>query len=598
MFKSICTILVLFCLQFIWLDQYAMEQDLDSIQAQLLTHQDEDTTRVLLLLTAAGDLANVSPQKAFLYIDEAMGIVDQIGWKKGVALVYRQRGDTYYRMGNNTKAMDAYQASLKSGGFSNDKLQNAKLYNNLANIYADLKEFDKSLTNYQSYLEIANELNDVPNQINALGNLGTVYTEIDQIDEGIAYHVQALALANEQEMNFAITAITNNLGLAFKRKGDYIKSLDYYQEARQLSIDHGYKHIEASALNSIGKVNILLGNYDLAKLHADQALVLALEVEALEWQADAWQILNTVYEHQGDSENALMAYKSYIQLRDSIISEEKKVELTRKDMQYQLEKQESLATSEIRRQRVIRNAIIAVGALVLLFSLIAYLFHQKRRNALEQKKESDFERQVAETELKALRSQINPHFIFNSLNSISDYISKNDIENANTYLVKFSKLMRSILENSEQKWILLEEEISLIRLYLQIESQRLPHKLTYNISVDEDLDLSNTLVPPLISQPFLENSIWHGIAPKEGKGHIDVVFRKGRDTVICEVDDNGVGRNAQTNGVKSQTSLGVKITKARLEILNQLKEVKANLKMIDKDQGLKVVLTLPLELRF
>ncbi|MEL6917892.1 MAG: histidine kinase, partial [Bacteroidota bacterium] len=209
-----------------------------------------------------------------------------------------------------------------------------------------------------------------------------------------------------------------------------------------------------------------------------------------------------------------------------------------------------------------------------------------------------FHSKVAETELKALRSQMNPHFIFNALNSISDYMAKNNVDIANTYLLKFAKLTRSILESSEKKWINLSEDLELMELYIQIEALRLKNKLSYTITVAQEIDAENTLVPPMLLQPFIENSIWHGIAAKEGKGHIAIGIRKEGDMVVCSVDDNGVGRKKTLNVKTDYTSMGVKITESRLDIIGQLKKVKGSIAMFDKKEGLLVELKLPLELRF
>jgi sensor histidine kinase YesM len=183
---------------------------------------------------------------------------------------------------------------------------------------------------------------------------------------------------------------------------------------------------------------------------------------------------------------------------DSVLSEEKKVELTRKDMQFKLEKQETIANAEIKRQSFIKNTAIAGGGILFLATIFGYILYKKKRDALEEKKIADFNTKVAETELKALRSQMNPHFIFNSLNSISDYMAKHNIDIANDYLIKFSKLTRSILENSEKKWISLKDDLELTELYIQMESLRLKNKFSYDIKVDKAIVIENTLIPPLI----------------------------------------------------------------------------------------------------
>jgi len=202
-----------------------------------------------------------------------------------------------------------------------------------------------------------------------------------------------------------------------------------------------------------------------------------------------------------------------------------------------------------------------------------------------------------------LRAQMNPHFIFNSLNSISDYIAKNNTKAADEYLIKFAKLMRLILENSEQKTVSLAEDLEALELYMQLEALRLKNKFTYSIQVDDALDKHTTLVPPLILQPFVENSIWHGIAGKNGEGNIAITIKKDGDMINCMVEDNGIGRQGKNDASKlkdnsGKRSLGMKITKERIDIINKTKKTNAVVAVTDLEQGIRVEVRLPLELNF
>src|SRR5205085_3446168 len=174
-----------------------------------------------------------------------------------------------------------------------------------------------------------------------------------------------------------------------------------------------------------------------------------------------------------------------------------------------------------------------IGSRILFIAAIAsFIFYKRKRDAVEKQHEAEFKTEVSDTEMKALRAQMNPHFIFNSLNSISDYISKNNIPEADKFLSKFAKLMRLILENSERKEIPLQDDLKALELYMQLEALRMNNKFIHCIEVDKAIDASSTLVPPLILQPFVENSIWHGIANKEGKGKITITIKKEGDEMI------------------------------------------------------------------
>jgi tetratricopeptide (TPR) repeat protein len=572
--------------------QVTLAQEKDSISMLLNSYTSLDTLRSKQLINASNYFTYNNPERALEYINEGLNIAKKKHWKNGVALAINQKGTIYYTMADNLKALDFYLEALRVSEQINNQTLTINVYNNLANIYADMKNFDKALANYNNCLKIANQQNDTINSIRAFNNIGNVYSETNSVDTSLIYFDKALFLAKEQENAFFVAAIINNKGLAYKRKNDYKNSLKYYTEALKISQKINNKYIEASALNSLAKVAILQREFIEAEKYATKALIVSKDINAVEWQADSWQVLNKVYENNKNYEQSLITYKQYIKLRDSVTNEEKQAELTKKDMQYQLNKQETYAEAAIKHQTFIKNSAIGVGGFLLLFLVIGSFLYKRKRDA-------EFKTKMAETELKALCSQMNPHFIFNSLNSISHYLQTNNVQKADDYLTKFSKLTRSILENSEKKWIPLREDLELLKLYIEIESLRLKNKLAYNIKIDASIDIDNTLIPPLILQPFIENSIWHGISKKENEGIILIEIKSSNKKLICAVEDNGVGRNGSfKNFNDTNNSMGIKITNQRLEIINEIKHGKGTINFIDKLQGLRVELSLPLELKF
>ncbi len=157
--------------------------------------------------------------------------------------------------------------------------------------------------------------------------------------------------------------------------------------------------------------------------------------------------------------------------------------------------------------------------------------------------------------------------------------------------------MRMVLENSEQKEIPLAEDLKALELYMQLENLRLKNKFSYEINIDDSIDKENTLVPPLILQPFVENSIWHGIAKKEGKGNLLITIRKEGDMLSCIVEDNGNGIINQSAS-NEKKSLGMRITKSRIDIINKLKNANASMYVYNKEHGVKAEVKLPMELSF
>lgn len=572
---------------------FSQNSVLDSLENELKTHTNEDTLRVKLLINTANNCQHESPEKALKYIQEAKEISKRTNWLKGMSASFRQEGIVYYYQADTEKAMDLWQKALKVAEPLKDNIFNASIYNNLAGIFADMKQNDRALEEYNKLLVAAREANHKPYLINALSNIGVVYNDTDRPEKALPYLKEALEIAEKEDNDYFVAVIKNNLGLVFLKQEKYKEAKKQFEAAASMATSLKNKYVEASARNSLGKINLQLKDFTKAEFESKEALSLANEIDAVEWQAESWQVLSKVYMQNEDYKKAIEAYQNYIQFRDSVFTEEKKAEIVRKDMQFQIEKKEALAKSEIKRQKLLKNAAMAGGGMLLLTAVITGVFYKKRRDDATKMEQAKLKSKMAETELKALRAQMNPHFIFNSLNSINDFIAKNNTKEANDYLIKFSKLTRAILENSDKKWITVGEEIELSQLYMQLESYRLKEKFNYGFTIDKQIDTENTMIPPLILQPFIENSIWHGIAPLKTKGNIEISIQKKEDMLICTVDDNGVGRKRGKAPEMPKTSKGTAITKSRLEILGT-----GSLDFIDKPKGLTVKLSLPLKQQF
>ena len=225
---------------------------------------------------------------------------------------------------------------------------------------------------------------------------------------------------------------------------------------------------------------------------------------------------------------------------------------------------------------------------VLLISYLIFYFAKDRINKIKQREKlkGDYERKIAEVEMQALRAQMNPHFMFNSLNSINNFILKNDPENASGYLTKFSRLMRLILDNSRSEWVLLENELKALELYIELESVRFDKSFDYAIEVTKDISLETVLIPPLIIQPYVENAIWHGLLHRKiPGGRLDIRLWRKEDKLYIEIEDNGVGRD-EAKRLKSKTatiqkSHGMKITAERIDIVNKVYNVNTGVTITD-----------------
>jgi LytS/YehU family sensor histidine kinase len=204
--------------------------------------------------------------------------------------------------------------------------------------------------------------------------------------------------------------------------------------------------------------------------------------------------------------------------------------------------------------------IIAIAAL--------FLFYQKRQIAAQKRAVESINQELQK---RLLRAQINPHFIFNSLSSIQHFITNNDKRSALKYLSKFSTLLRQTLEQSTHQQVVLADEIKLLNNYLDLEALRFDHGFSYSVDADPDVDIHNTEAPILLVQPYIENAILHGLAPKKGEGRLSVRFSDEAAYTVCTIRDNGIGRKAsetlKAERHPGRPSLGMAITEKRLALL-------------------------------
>jgi len=221
----------------------------------------------------------------------------------------------------------------------------------------------------------------------------------------------------------------------------------------------------------------------------------------------------------------------------------------------------------------------------------------------EEKLKAKFEQDMAEVKMQALRAQMNPHFLFNCLNSIKYYAISKDKHATADYLSKFSLLVRTILNNSKSEQVALNDEIEAIRLYIEIENLRLEDKFKYEIEIDPSIEMSNIQIPPMVLQPYVENAIWHGLMHKKDKGKLTIQVKDVGNKIQCIIEDNGVGRRKSSEIAKQQPqikkSMGMQITSDRLKLIREIHDVKIEVKIVDLEDehghaaGTRVVVVFP-----
>lgn len=322
-------------------------------------------------------------------------------------------------------------------------------------------------------------------------------------------------------------------------------------------------------------------------------------------------LLSSLYETQQKYSKALEYHKLAMSYKDSVISKESTSQMAKLMSKYQFTQQKrqikkqaqtiQKKEQDLKSQRTITYLLVVVLAVMWVATYALFRFYKLR----QQHAKSQLETKVAEGETRLLRAQMNPHFIFNSLNAIQSFIMMNNERMANRYLSRFSKLMRMFLESSRSQYTTISDEIELLDHYMELEKLRFEDKFDYEIEMDQALDAYNTEIPTMIIQPFIENAINHGFTHKKQKGMLKVGFRKDGDEISCTVEDNGIGRKKAAEFKQQSTkpqyvSRAMQIIEERLDLINTLENTNIGTTISDKvDQanesnGTKVEIRIPL----
>ena len=525
-----------------------------------------------------------------------------------------------YTLDNNfDESTEMYNELLKEKISINQKIA---LYEGLGdNASKKLEKLDEAIEHYNKGLEIATQNKITPKISELNSKIGDTYSQKGEIQQAEDYFNNTLVNAEEDDLKSRARS-KNSVADYYKEQKKYDKEIELRKETLEelenasddaIVFDQYESVITSQKLNfDIGAAYFNKGDLSEAIPYLEKSIKKANLVDDFETQKYALQRLSELYRSAGKSEMALEKYQEYAQLVDVIYKKkeseiddaillgkeltnkqnrinslEKDRELSKSRYQF-FSTQEELTAETYRRQRLIIFSLLG-GLLLLIFSLFWMYKSNKQRKLANNL-----------LALKSLRSQMNPHFIFNALNSVNNYISQNDERAANRYLTEFSTLMRSVLDNSEQDFIPLEKEIELLEVYIKLEHSRFTDKFDYELIVDEKLLISEFQIPPMLLQPYVENAVWHGLRYKKEKGKLEINIRqKDSETVEISITDDGIGRKKskelKTENQQKQQSQGMNNIKKRIAILNQMYSDKVDVFIDDlhsDTSGTKVVLTL------
>ncbi|MGO1584978.1 tetratricopeptide repeat protein [Mesonia sp.] len=484
-------------------------------------------------------------------------------------------------IGVDFRKMNAYESSIdfhtkalaiaeKVQNPSNGILRSKEVsYNSIGNVYILLEQHDLAIESFKKASAIAEKSGNRWSVSINNENIGKTYEKIGQYDEAILYVEKALVIDTELGNHFGRMICYNRLASIYLKKNNLRKAKEYIEKATPIakSVNSDF-YILLIAINK-GKLAFANKMYDEAESIYLLSLEEAQEKDLKDLQTSLHKYLSLLYEVSGKPAEALMHYKKYQTLEAELTGLKKAQYINDLIIKYEsVKKSEKIKNlsaenriSELKHQRQ-ENVWIIISILASLALISVYLFYRQRQLKSE--------KNILDLEQRLMRFQMNPHFIFNALNAIKLYVIQNEKKNAVYYLNKFSKLMRKILESSLSKQVPLTEELDTVALYLQIENIRFNEQITSIIDIETDYDLDKVPVPSLFLQPFVENSLWHGLLPKkEGEKVINISVEEQKNHLLIEVKDNGIGRKeaeiTKSKRKLDKKSVGITITKELLD---------------------------------
>lgn len=525
---------------------------------------------------------------------------------QGLAKAYGSMGIVFSEQSNYAKALQFYLKSVKIYEELKDESKCSKIYNNIGVVYKSQNSDFKALEYFIKAQKIQEKLND-GNVAITLTNIANIYLKQKNLDKAFEYYNSAKKALDKNPNSRALGEWHNNMGLYFTETNQDNQAVSNWQSAINAFQSIDDKFGLADTYIFLGEFYLKKNQLEEALQNTNKALKLATEVNVLEQRSIAEKLLSEIYAKTGNSELALEHFQKYSVAKDSLTNEENIRKSVEASMNYEFEKKELLQKEENDKRELLlkeeakslKLKLLFGSLIVLLLVGIGFLIY----NRTQLKKTLTLQKELAEYEQKALHLQMNPHFVFNCLGSISSFIVQNGTDSAIKYLSKFSKLMRLTLEYSKESLIPIDKEIESLQNYLELEQLRFNHKFNFYIRKSPEIE-DDVALPPLIIQPFIENAIIHGVIPKKEIGNVSIDFSIDNDSLICSILDDGIGINQsklnKENSVLAHKSMALDIIKKRLEMIASSTSKKATIEIEELTEnneikGTKVILQLPLQ---
>jgi tetratricopeptide (TPR) repeat protein len=561
---------------------------------------------------------SVNDPAILVFYNKSLDIRLSLNDKEGIAEIYNNLGGLYKDQGNVTKGLEYFYKSYSINETLGDKFGMASNLTNLAQIEEKTRDTVRALVHQQKALTLFCEIDFTDGIARAENNIGTLNLHSGNTDQALKSFRNSYSLNEEMGNKNGMALALNNIGAVYSQTNKFDAAEEYYRKALAIYEETKSKLGLAQTSGNLSKLFGKKKKYPQALDFGKRSLNLSMSIGMPEEIMNSAGALKTIYSRMGDYEKAFDMQELYYAMNDSVTRNKTRKENIRRQMMYEFGQREKELELRKEEEAKIQKALfdqkqryMIIGfvlAIIIIITVFFFIYTRYKSNKRREEHELTF--RLKDSEIKALRAQMNPHFIFNSLGGVLELIRKAEGEEAIKYLTKFSRLLRMILESSDKRSIPLAKEIELLTLYIDLENFRFGKSFKYNIKISPDLDTNDVEIPSLAIQPFVENAILHGIQNKKNisrdkgetyEGLISLSMQQEGDFLVCTVEDNGAGRKVSGEIKKKQVfdhrSMGVEITKDRLDLLGLLDSRIEYTDLFNEDgtpRGTLVNITIPL----
>lgn len=531
--------------------------------------------------------------ESVINFNHAVEICEEYNLDSALAQSYYGLGNVYQLIGDLNGSIQAFVNALSYFEKMGMKENIIKTKANMSYVYRSLNQNGKAIELIRESNSYYKKHELVDYLMNGYSRIASVFRREKELDSSIYYTTKAIDIATELKDKLALSQLQANLGSALLDQDKYEKSI----AAFKASLDHRVRTgggISDMLITYNGLMLAYIRQNDWVEglKYAQKAEAIVDEVESLESKKDYFHSRYMLDSLSSNFLESIANYQTYIRLRDSLQNNERIKAIAEIETKYETEKKDSEIASlsqqaQIQALQISQRNNQLIGAVVVLLVLVlgAVVMNQQRKLKHQQA--------VSDMEQRMLRLQMNPHFIFNALASIQNFILKSNTKESVSYLAKFGKLMRQILEHSREEFISISEEVDMLKNYIEIQQLRFNDSFDFSIEIDSSFNPEETKIPPLFAQPFVENAIEHGLKDKKADGLLSIRFKPDGSNVLLEVEDNGSGLNASANTGQNHKSLATRITRERLVIFEKKFGLALPLKVQSQGEGTLATMLLP-----